>query len=266
MSRIVGDRRARAPARACPFAGVRVVAADDPEAVRAAWTGLSEDVALVILTADGAAQRSSSPSAGRAPVGGDAGVTLAAVRGCRAQHRLGRSSRRSAARRRSAQTQIIEHGPRRGGRADRAAACCRRAAGAAGGAGAAGRRSRRGPSDGAPGAAVGADRRSGGRVCRGAASWSGTPLRAPAASAWRRRHASDSRAPVRSSSSPQRGGGLGGPRGRPPDRLLAGRTGRPLPAGDGGRAGAAVAVSARGRDTRQRARGGGERRRRPGDA
>ena len=36
--------------RGFAFAGVQVVAADDPEAARAAWRGLAEDVGLVILT------------------------------------------------------------------------------------------------------------------------------------------------------------------------------------------------------------------------
>ena len=51
MSRIVaiGERERL---RGLAFAGVGVIAADDPEAVRTAWTGLSEDVGLVILTAD----------------------------------------------------------------------------------------------------------------------------------------------------------------------------------------------------------------------
>ena len=33
------------------FAGVDIIAADDPTAVRAAWRALSDDVGLVILTA-----------------------------------------------------------------------------------------------------------------------------------------------------------------------------------------------------------------------
>ena len=54
MSRIVaiGERERL---RGLALSGVGVIAADDPEAVRAAWTGLSEDVALVILTAEAGA-------------------------------------------------------------------------------------------------------------------------------------------------------------------------------------------------------------------
>jgi vacuolar-type H+-ATPase subunit F/Vma7 len=49
MSRIVaiGERER---VRALAFAGVHVAAADDPDAVRAAWEGLPDDVGLVILT------------------------------------------------------------------------------------------------------------------------------------------------------------------------------------------------------------------------
>jgi vacuolar-type H+-ATPase subunit F/Vma7 len=59
---VIGERER---VRGFAFAGVRVAAAEEPAAVRAAWEALGEDVTLVILTA--AARRALGPELERAP-------------------------------------------------------------------------------------------------------------------------------------------------------------------------------------------------------